>query len=109
MGPSREDYELMAPNHSFIHVDDFASPEQLATYLHKLDKNNKLYEEYFEWKDTGTIIIETRFYCRLCAMLHDVDRPPKHYEDINEWWRGEGVCRSNSYFTRNKTHLNHTG
>lgn len=94
MGPSRGDYELVAPEHSFIHVGDFVSAEQLAAYLHVLDKNDNLYEQYFRWKNTGTIVLDTRYYCRLCAMLHDTERPPKHYEDINEWWNGEGVCVS---------------
>jgi glycoprotein 3-alpha-L-fucosyltransferase len=36
MGASREAYERRAPHRSFIHVDDFASPAQLAEYLHRL-------------------------------------------------------------------------
>ncbi|KAE9544399.1 hypothetical protein AGLY_001578 [Aphis glycines] len=94
MGPSRSDYELMAPKNSFIHVDDFESPKKLADYLHVLDSNHRLYNEYFQWKDSGAIIQDTRFFCRLCAMLHDTERSPRHYEDINEWWRGSGICRS---------------
>lgn len=93
MGPSRRDYELVAPYNSFIHVDDFESPKVLAEYLHKLDLNDTLYNEYFKWKGTGTIVIDSKFYCRLCAMLHDEDHPPKYYNDINDWWNGTGVCR----------------
>ncbi|XP_025425389.1 glycoprotein 3-alpha-L-fucosyltransferase A-like [Sipha flava] len=92
MGPSRSDYELVAPKNSFIHVDDFESPKLLAEYLNKLDEDDELYNEYFRWKGTGTVISETRYYCRLCAMLHDEKRSPKYYEDINKWWNGSGVC-----------------
>ena len=35
MGASRESYERSAPDNSFLHVDDFSSPAQLAEYLHK--------------------------------------------------------------------------
>ncbi|CAI6360416.1 unnamed protein product [Macrosiphum euphorbiae] len=94
MGPKRSDYELMAPNYSFIHVDDFGSPKELAEYLHLLDKDHQLYNEYFRWKGSGTVTRDTRFYCRLCAMLHDTKRAPRHYEDINKWWRGSGTCQS---------------
>eukprot|EP00102_Acyrthosiphon_pisum_P006458 XP_001952520.2 PREDICTED: glycoprotein 3-alpha-L-fucosyltransferase A [Acyrthosiphon pisum] len=94
MGPKRSDYELMAPNYSFIHVDDFGSPKELAEYLHLLDKDHQLYNEYFRWKGSGTVTRDTRFYCRLCAMLHDTKRAPRHYEDINEWWRGLGTCQT---------------
>lgn len=98
MGPPREHYELMAPKYSFIHVDEFDSPERLAKYLHELDKNDTVYNEYFKWKGTGTVNNKQQaaFYCRLCAMLHaSKERPPKHYEDINKWWNGPGVCGLN--------------
>ena len=35
MGASKEAYERSAPQHSFIHVDDFSGPADLAEYLHK--------------------------------------------------------------------------
>lgn len=47
MGAAPEDYERAAPPHSFIHVDNFASPKELAEYLHKLDQNDAMYNEYF--------------------------------------------------------------
>lgn len=92
MGPRRSDYEMVAPNGSFIHVDDFKSPKLLAEYLEKLDNDDELYNQYFLWKNTGKIVTDTRYYCRMCAMLHDEGHSPKHYEDINEWWAGPGVC-----------------
>ena len=52
MGARREEYAAVAPPHSFIHVDDFDSPSQLAEYLHLLDNNQHLYNRYFLWKET---------------------------------------------------------
>ena len=65
-------YSAIAPNHSFIHVDDFArclqilvgfppkkilfegrknfSPEQLAIYLNQLISEPEEYLKYFWWK-----------------------------------------------------------
>ncbi|XP_046669601.1 glycoprotein 3-alpha-L-fucosyltransferase A isoform X1 [Homalodisca vitripennis] len=97
MGARPEDYAKSAPKHSYIHVDDFASPKQLAEYLHKLDKDDDLYNAYFKWKGTGEFI-NTHFFCRLCALLHD-DYPVKSYRDINEWWRGAGTCTTSSWRT----------
>lgn len=92
MGAPRKDYEEKAPYNSFIHVDDFASPEELANYLHLLDKNDHLYNEYFEWIGTG-VFINTYFYCRLCAMLHKADRaPPRVYRHFSYWWLNEQQC-----------------
>ena len=48
MGARLEDYEEAAPHKSFLHVDQFSGPEQLAKYLHKLDQNDNLYNEYFK-------------------------------------------------------------
>lgn len=95
MGARPEEYAQSAPKHSYIHVDEFKSPKELAEYLHKLDKDDDLYNSYFKWKGTGEFI-NTHFFCRLCAMLHD-DIPTKSYRDINDWWRGAGICTTGSW------------
>ncbi|XP_011307915.1 glycoprotein 3-alpha-L-fucosyltransferase A isoform X2 [Fopius arisanus] len=95
MGAHPTDYAKSAPYRSYIHVDEFESPRELADYLHRLDHDDELYNSYFKWKGTGEFI-NTYFWCRVCAMLHD-PRPPKHYKDVNEWWRGDDVCTQNSW------------
>ena len=50
MGARPEDYAKSAPYKSFIHVDDFDGPKELAEYLHKVDQDDQLYNEYFKWK-----------------------------------------------------------
>ena len=39
-GSSRRDYDLVAPPHSFIHVEDFDNVQSLADYLHYLATNS---------------------------------------------------------------------
>lgn len=95
MGARPEDYERSAPERSYIHVDEFASPAELATYLKRLDKDDSLYNSYFKWKGTGEFI-NTYFWCRLCTMLH-APLQYKHYDDVNNWWRGPGVCTPKSW------------
>ncbi|XP_066255401.1 glycoprotein 3-alpha-L-fucosyltransferase A-like [Euwallacea similis] len=95
MGARPEDYQKSAPEGSYIHVDEFESPEELAAYLHRLDSDNALYNSYFKWKGTGEFI-NTYFWCRLCALLH-APTLPRHYEDVNDWWRGPGVCTTKSW------------
>nr|CAH7741259.1 unnamed protein product [Callosobruchus chinensis] len=95
MGARPEDYQRSAPEGSYIHVDEFASPAELAAYLHRLDKDPVLYNSYFKWKGTGEFI-NTYFWCRLCAMMHAPLRR-RHYEDVNDWWRGPGVCTTKSW------------
>jgi glycoprotein 3-alpha-L-fucosyltransferase len=96
MGAPPEDYERSAPLKSFIHVDEFATPKELAAYLHKLDKDDKLFNEYFQWKGTGEFI-NTSLNCQLCALLHDPEMPRKTFADVAKWWGGPGVCVSTSW------------
>jgi len=99
MGASKEEYEANAPYKSFIHVDDFDGPADLAEYLKKLDADDNLYNSYFQWKGTGEMI-NTKFFCRLCALLHDPKERPvenQSFKNINEWWRGRGTCIKGSW------------
>ncbi|UYV75270.1 FUT7 [Cordylochernes scorpioides] len=91
MGAHPEDYKRSSPPHSYIHVDDFQSPKELAAYLKVLDANATRYREYFKWKRTGEFI-NTYFWCRLCAMLHAPKT--KSYDDLHSWWAGPGQCTS---------------
>ncbi|XP_076437970.1 glycoprotein 3-alpha-L-fucosyltransferase A-like [Babylonia areolata] len=92
MGAAPGDYLRVAPPHSFIHVDDFKTPEQLAAFLHILDRDDTLYNTYFQWKGLWKNI-DTLFPCRLCALAHDVeDRERSWFPDLNNWWRGPGIC-----------------
>lgn len=95
LGARPEDYERQAPRGSYISVEDSLSPKALANYLHKLDKDDDLYNSYFKWKETGELLEGmTNFWCRLCAMLHDeYSTSPRWYDDINEWWFDEKLWR----------------
>lgn len=92
MGGGEEDYRRMAPKWSYVYALDFESPERLAEYLWQLDGDDELYNEYFKWRGSGELI-DTKFFCRLCAMLHDDGAPVKHYRDFGAWWNGPGVCQ----------------
>jgi len=99
MGARPEDYARAAPHKSFIHVDHFNGPKELAAYLHELDKDDDKYNEYFQWKGTGEFV-NTKFFCRVCTMLHHSQTRGAEYrsiEDVNEWWRGQGTCITGSW------------
>ena len=96
MGPTYEEYIRVAPPNSFIHVDNFTSPEQLATFMTYLDKNNDAYNKYFEWKDMGGFV-DSKFWCRMCSMLH-ADLPDLWYEDIEYWYKGKHLCRKSTEY-----------
>ncbi|CAK8674490.1 unnamed protein product [Clavelina lepadiformis] len=127
MGPSREDYELVAPPKSFIHVDDFDSVESLAEYLKLLDENDSLYGEYLRWAsateskidwttDTrkveelikrgakglafSKLINHSHHVCSLCEKLNR--EPPDKIEvveNLDTWWYGDDYDVNNDSFS----------
>ncbi len=34
--------------------------------------------------------MDTKFFCRTCALLHEQSAIPKAYVDINRWWQHNG-------------------
>ena len=97
MGARRQDYAAALPPHSYIHVDDFRSPRDLADYLHVLDANSTLYNEYFRWKFDYALVNHS-YWCRLCGLLHVASE--QHYvhwyTDYSQWWDGYRgrICES---------------
>lgn len=76
-GPS----DQVAPPHSYINADDFASAKELADYLYFLAENDTEYLSYFWWEDYYTMVANDDNWqrCELCAMLHDESLPAKSH------------------------------
>ena len=72
-----DDYKRIAPAGSFIHVDDFHSPRDLAAYLRRLDANDTEYLRYFDWRLRYTFNASDgqHFnigpFCQICRYLHE--------------------------------------
>jgi hypothetical protein len=66
-------YLKITPPNSFIHVDDFESPKDLANYLHYLDGNDTAYREYLSYKFEYDRVCEPpSTLCEVCQRLHQV-------------------------------------
>ena len=67
---------------SVIYVSDFASTKELADYLIELDKDDKQYNEYLQWKKEGPskdfmAVVDRAIVhssCRLCIRVADHQR-----------------------------------
>lgn len=94
LGPSKQSYlDLNIPSSAFIHVDDFSSAQQLATYLGQVAMNYHIYREYFQWLNEYSVFsniddLEPIRMCELCMRLN-MQRFGEHsfYTDIHEWFR----------------------
>ena len=49
-GKSERDYRKLLPPRSYINVEDFDSPQDLAEYLQYLAKNRTAYNQYHAWR-----------------------------------------------------------
>jgi glycoprotein 3-alpha-L-fucosyltransferase len=98
MGAPRENYESFnLPKKSFIHVDDFSSPEELAKYLLFLDKDDEAYGQYFRWgsDQVGVEFLED-FFCRTCALLYYSDFiKPNPWPSTSTRWGDINECLAN--------------
>ena len=85
-GLSKQDYLKIAPQHSFIHVDDFSSASELMEMLHQISKNQTLYNSYFWWRSHYSIG-QRNSKCQLCDVLKSHDYKSKNdYTDFTSYW-----------------------
>ncbi|NWR65865.1 FUT3 fucosyltransferase, partial [Bucorvus abyssinicus] len=89
LGPPRENYERFLPPDSFIHVDDFASAEDLAWYLWELSEDAERYQRYFQWrkwlKPVGRLGWALHL-CRACRFLQTTEARYRVVSDLSEWF-----------------------
>lgn len=76
LGAKRQHYERIAVPHSFIHVDDYPTVEQLAQELHRLNGDDSEYARYLQWTQLydldGNYGPSVRYdmYTTLCLLGH---------------------------------------
>uniref|UniRef100_UPI00358E237C alpha-(1,3)-fucosyltransferase 7-like isoform X2 n=1 Tax=Myxine glutinosa TaxID=7769 RepID=UPI00358E237C len=87
-GTTRKNYEDFVPGDSFIHVDDFSSPAELAAHLHYLDQNDTAYQAYFDWHAKFRLHTNKTFISRLCDICHNLSNLPgyKVYQNLTAWY-----------------------
>ncbi|XP_043936680.1 3-galactosyl-N-acetylglucosaminide 4-alpha-L-fucosyltransferase FUT3-like [Protopterus annectens] len=89
MGPSRQNYEQYVPANSFIHVDDFKTPEELANYLKHLDQNEEKYRSYFVWKRHFKVRLDNfsgKCYCAVCREITGKRRGYRSVVSVHKWF-----------------------
>ncbi|VDO59904.1 unnamed protein product [Haemonchus placei] len=86
---------ITIPPHSFIAMDDYASPKEMAADLIRLEK---AYAEYFAWRNGGWTAAPWNApgyrngYCRLCERLWEENQEPKVIPDVWTWFKSESQC-----------------
>jgi len=83
------DMQHFLPPHSYIHVNDSTSVEDLVSHLKYLDKNPQEYANYFWWKKYYRVIPDSQAYsfCNLCKKVNDwnVQQKRQVYTNMQQW------------------------
>jgi len=110
-GGEINDYKELAPPNSFIHVDNFTSPEHLADYLKHLDEDPGEYEAYHSWrqnyeiKETGGWwwwwrkdnlgLGDDGLWCQACKAAHHAEGQDRQVSLRHSAWNDQSSCRNN--------------
>ncbi|XP_024935501.1 galactoside 3(4)-L-fucosyltransferase-like isoform X2 [Cephus cinctus] len=99
MGAAQSECEKLLPPKSYLHVEDFASPAVLATYLLYLHRHDDEYFTFHQWRRHYKVINEhgyfgsaSKHYCRLCEALHYNSPKAKTYQNLEQFWSKEKDC-----------------
>ncbi|NXC86251.1 FUT7 fucosyltransferase, partial [Cercotrichas coryphoeus] len=86
LGPPRANYEQFVPADSFIHVNDFDSLEELATFLKTM--NSSRYRQFFAWQKRFSVKLYTDWRERMCAICTAYPLLPHGhlYPDLQSWF-----------------------
>lgn len=99
MGAPKDNYTSLLPPNSFINVDDFATPRDLATYLNYLFNTPSEFRRFFRWRKHFQVLNEHGYfqslsyhYCRVCEAMNYNKKQPKVYKDLQKFWSVDSNC-----------------
>ncbi|NXF94352.1 FUT7 fucosyltransferase, partial [Eubucco bourcierii] len=86
LGPPRANYEQFIPADSFIHVDDFSSVAELASFLRSV--NASRYRQFFAWQRSFSVKLYSDWAERLCTICTAYPnlRRGHLYSDLESWF-----------------------
>ncbi|XP_006863853.1 PREDICTED: uncharacterized protein LOC102825360 [Chrysochloris asiatica] len=89
LGPPRANYEAFAPPDAFVHVEDFDSVHELASFLSSM--NETCYQRFFAWHDHLRVRLLNDWRERFCAICARFPHLPRGqvYEDLEGWFQGD--------------------
>ncbi|XP_067417524.1 alpha-(1,3)-fucosyltransferase 7 [Emydura macquarii macquarii] len=86
LGPPRANYEKFIPADSFIHIEDFSSMKELASFLKTM--NSSRYQAFFEWRKRHGVKLYTDWrerFCTICTTYPHLAQG-QIYPNLESWF-----------------------
>ncbi|CAH0564307.1 unnamed protein product [Brassicogethes aeneus] len=100
MGANIYNYKKLLPLGSYLNIDQFASPRDLAEYIKVLNKTEG-YLDMYNWKKNFKVLNEHGYfnsksyhYCRICEALNYNGREKKVYNNLDNFWSVKKNCHA---------------
>ncbi|XP_007475468.1 alpha-(1,3)-fucosyltransferase 7 [Monodelphis domestica] len=89
LGPPRATYEAFLPADSFVHVDDFGSVRDLATFLKSVNASH--YQRFFAWRKRLAVRLYSDWRERFCGVCARYPHLPQGqvYRDLEAWFKSQ--------------------
>ena len=100
-GAGSEAYRRALPQHSYIDVNRFDTVSQLAKYIQLLEKEDELYQKYFDWKIHYDFTYNRDASSMVCDYLHETRNSGEHRVDLEAFYTdNRSTCHDPpEYFT----------
>ncbi|CAL4091029.1 unnamed protein product [Meganyctiphanes norvegica] len=99
LGSNKEVYKKLLPPGSFIYVEDFKTPKELAKHLSYVASNREAYNRYHAWRRKFKVVNEHGYfasavyhYCRICEALNYNDPRTQVYNHLEDFWHKDKHC-----------------
>nr|XP_026488268.1 alpha-(1,3)-fucosyltransferase 6-like [Vanessa tameamea] len=90
MGSTVDICKKLLPPNSFLHVDNYKEPKELANHILDIGKDDKTLLSYHEWRNDFEVLNEHGYFgsksyhlCRICEALNYNDAKTKIYDEEN--------------------------
>lgn len=92
LGANISEYNKYSPPNSFLHIDNFTSPAQLAQFMKGLAADDRKFNSYHSWRERYHFKEpeKEKFECWLCRMAHE--QPAGKHKSYSQHWSRKNFC-----------------
>ena len=95
LGARLQEYQMLSPPDSFLHVRNYTGAKALAEYMRYIDKDDKKFNRYHSWRENYDLYTERKekFECWLCRMAYEQPTSSRSY--YSKFWSRKKLCEQN--------------